>query len=235
MNSQPAGSPKNFSCQSTSIIPSDSIGKMRRRVSDCCMKSFNILMLAFLIGVVSTPWALADQNDYMFQDNLVADNTIYTAGSEITYSFERTQSCPDDAPYPCYIDHCLNGAVAIDGHIDSVSISGWDSDYYCRTDDGNMIYCEDPGQLLTMFGISNNLVIRGKIKDDTPEGTILQSSAYIGPCVFMGGPAFAGSFSESKVMVTGTPAPEFPSFFLPAIIIIGVLGAVLLTRRTRKH
>lgn len=199
------------------------------------MKPFTMVMLVLFLGVASTPWVLADEHKYVVQDNLVADNTIYPAGSEITYHFERTQSCPDDAPYPCSIDHCLNGAVAIDGHIESVSISGWDSDYYCRTDDGNMIYCDDPGQLLTMFGISNNLVIRGKIKDDTPEGTILQSSAYIGPCVFTGGPAVVGSFSESNVMVTGTPVPEFPSFFLPAIMITTVLGAVSLTRRTRKH
>jgi hypothetical protein len=32
-----------------------------------------------------------------------------------------------------------------------------------------------------------------------------------------------------------TPAPEFPSAFLPATMIIGVLGAVLLIQRTREH
>jgi hypothetical protein len=33
----------------------------------------------------------------------------------------------------------------------------------------------------------------------------------------------------------GTPAPEFPSAFLPITMIIGFLGAVLLIQRTREH
>jgi hypothetical protein len=32
-----------------------------------------------------------------------------------------------------------------------------------------------------------------------------------------------------------TPSPEFPSAFLPAAMIIGFLGAVLLIQRTREH
>jgi hypothetical protein len=32
-----------------------------------------------------------------------------------------------------------------------------------------------------------------------------------------------------------TPTPEFPSAFLPATMIIGFLGAVLLIQRTREH
>ena len=34
---------------------------------------------------------------------------------------------------------------------------------------------------------------------------------------------------------SGLPAPEFPSAFLPATMIIGFLGAVLLIQRTREH
>ena len=45
---------------------------------------------------------------------------------------------------------------------------------------------------------------------------------------------------SNKVTVTtpfncGTPAPEFPSMFLPVTMIIGLLGAVLFIKRTREH
>jgi hypothetical protein len=48
----------------------------------------------------------------------------------------------------------------------------------------------------------------------------------------------AGSHWFMVDMVTWTssmPAPEFPSAFLPAAMIIGFLGAVLLIQRTREH
>jgi len=35
--------------------------------------------------------------------------------------------------------------------------------------------------------------------------------------------------------VCPNPVPEFPSIFLPATMIIGFLGAVLLIQRTRKN
>ena len=38
-----------------------------------------------------------------------------------------------------------------------------------------------------------------------------------------------------KTSVDPSPAPEFPSAFLPATMIIGFLGAVLLIQRTREH
>jgi hypothetical protein len=37
------------------------------------------------------------------------------------------------------------------------------------------------------------------------------------------------------IIIGGTVIPEFPSMFLPATMIIGFLGAVLLIRRTREH
>jgi hypothetical protein len=36
-------------------------------------------------------------------------------------------------------------------------------------------------------------------------------------------------------VVNQTAVPEFPSMFLPATMIIGFLGAVLLIQRTREH
>lgn len=44
--------------------------------------------------------------------------------------------------------------------------------------------------------------------------------------------------SDGQIIVTGdggTSIPEFPSIFLPATMIIGFLGAVLLIQRTREH
>ena len=38
-----------------------------------------------------------------------------------------------------------------------------------------------------------------------------------------------------KTSIDPSPAPEFPSAFLPATMIIGFLGAVLLIQRTREH
>lgn len=44
--------------------------------------------------------------------------------------------------------------------------------------------------------------------------------------------------SDGEIIIIsngGTPVSEFPSIFLPAVMIIGVLGAVLLIQRTRDH
>jgi len=49
-----------------------------------------------------------------------------------------------------------------------------------------------------------------------------------------GGVEFVDIPVETRV-VSCLPAPEFPSIFLPATMIIGFLGAVLLIRRTREH
>jgi len=40
---------------------------------------------------------------------------------------------------------------------------------------------------------------------------------------------------DVEMPTTCTNAPEFPSIFLPATMIIGFLGAVLLIQRTREH
>jgi len=49
-----------------------------------------------------------------------------------------------------------------------------------------------------------------------------------------GGVEFVDIPVETRV-VSCLPAPEFPSIFLPATMIIGFLGAVLLIRRTREN
>jgi len=199
------------------------------------MKTLKIVILVFLSCVFSTPWVLAG-NFFMLDDELVADQTSYTAGSEITYHFERTVSCPDNNPYFCEVDHCQFGWVFLDPRIDIIDIGGFNDYFYYCTIYGDTVFCEDSGQSLAMFGPYNRLVIRGKIKADTPEGTILTSTSLIGPCVFWGsGEGWASSESESKVIVTGTPVPEFPSTFLAAIMIFGFLGAMLLIQKTREY
>jgi hypothetical protein len=45
-------------------------------------------------------------------------------------------------------------------------------------------------------------------------------------------------FAETTLMLViedNTPIPEFPSTFVPASMIIGFLGAVLLIQRTREQ
>ena len=39
----------------------------------------------------------------------------------------------------------------------------------------------------------------------------------------------------ARIYVVDNSIPEFPSGFLPATMIIGILGAVLLIQRTREH
>jgi hypothetical protein len=52
-------------------------------------------------------------------------------------------------------------------------------------------------------------------------------------CIDQGGLAEGYSISESQVLVTGNPSPipEFPSTVIPATMIIGFLGALLLIQR----
>ena len=46
----------------------------------------------------------------------------------------------------------------------------------------------------------------------------------------------AATLDEPLIITCGAiPSPEFPSIFLPATMIIGFLGAVLIIQRTREH
>ena len=197
------------------------------------------------------------QEGYIFDVKMIADKTSYTPGSEITYIFPVDLACPADAPR-CEIDHCTGGIFTLDPHIEAITQNMNDDRYsgypYCSID-GNLVSCEDNRFMGMWFGIGTifsrlpvthgsigdfleDFSIRGKIKDTTPAGTIIKSTSGVGCSIITsnGEIVYVGSSSESEVIVSKSESvPEFPSAFLPAIMIIGFLGAVLLIERTRDH
>jgi hypothetical protein len=144
------------------------------------------------------------------------------------------------------VDHCTRGVFTIDPHKDLSSYTPPSfPDGECSIT-GNIVSCSDPHGTMNMwpsFGgsLSYNLpiTITGKIKDSTPAGTIIKSTSEVGTCfieyygIDQGGLAEGYSISESQVLVTGNPSPipEFPSTVIPATMIIGFLGALLLIQR----
>jgi len=80
--------------------------------------------------------------------------------------------------------------------------------------------------------------ITGRVEADTPPGTTLAFSACVDVYYGSTEPGDIMSVcSGSSIITVGNPisSPEFPSGYLPATLIIGFLGAVLLIRRTREH
>jgi len=47
--------------------------------------------------------------------------------------------------------------------------------------------------------------------------------------------SYGALIDDVEVVETEMPVPEFPTLFLPVVLIIGILGAVLFIRRTREH
>ncbi len=213
-------------------------------------------MLALLVCILCIPWVSA-QGGYTFDVKMIADKTSYTPGSEITYIFPVDLACPADAPR-CEIDHCTGGIFTLDPHIEAITQNMNDDRYsgypYCSIN-GNLVSCEDNrfmgmwfgigtlfGRLPVLHGSSGEFLedfsIRGKIKENTPAGTIITSTSGVGDCSIMASDRIVdvGSISESRVIIVKSESvPEFPSAFLPAIMMIGFLGAVLLIERTREH
>ena len=67
------------------------------------------------------------------------------------------------------------------------------------------------------------------------KGLVASGSSTTLEFIDLTGTAYGTALDDIVVEPLATPAPEFPSAFLPATMIIGFLGAVLLIQRTREH
>jgi hypothetical protein len=178
---------------------------------------------------------------------MVPDKIVYAPGDMIKYQFPAHFTSLTN-----YLDHCTNAKFFLDPHIENISDN---MPEFCGIN-GNSVECED-GSWLSLWAwwdtprlpvyfhwhpTEDVFTVSGRIKENTPAGTPIKSSAYFGfalqhpeencgesNCNYVHGT------SESVVTVDNPhPVPEFPSVFLPAIFVLGFFVSVVLIRRTRE-
>jgi len=188
-----------------------------------------------------------------FTTKLVADKMVYFPGDTITYKVwldVQTSTSDSDPWFDLY-----TADFNLDPNIESISDNMPD---YCSIS-GNNVFCES-NDVQTSTGLWNtppnmhqylwvvnrgqlpdynvHFTITGKIKQGTPENTIIRSTAHIiGIVEGIPDPNWNmdyDSVSEVKVPTTQN-SPEFPSMIFPITMIIGFIGCLLLIQRTREH
>ncbi len=142
---------------------------------------------------------------------------------------------------PVVLDHC-NFWLSIDPWADLVMIP-WGGIDPCQ----HLHFFFDTLAYPPPYGSSGYFgTILAKVCDDAPIGTFLTTEVYfqiIADLVTPDGEIWPGgwgqevtAFGITEVVAPSdpVPAPEFPSPFLPATMIIGLSGVVLLIQRTRE-
>lgn len=180
-----------------------------------------------------------------FRTSIHADKAVYSPGDPITYRF-----WVDEYSDPHWFD-IFNAIFTIDPNIDNIAVNTPDT---CMVT-GNSVVCDvdyldEPnygfwvmapefhGWLWVVHKDSTdfgtNFLITGKIREGTPAGTAITSSASFTGYYEdeNGGPPIADC--ETTVHVA-MPGPEFPSVFLPAAMVIGIFCAVILARMMRDQ
>lgn len=217
------------------------------------MKKMLLTKMGIMLLIVSVfclvPVAALTVDGVSFDIKMVADKTTYQPGDDISYKIWADVSGGD-------IDHCAGDTFILDPNIESISTSMPPLSLYPCSISGNTIGCSDPGVMMGLWFLGDPyhnwlpnydnsgtrfgaFTISGKIKSSTPVGTTIKSTSSLA-CTLVNGQPIE-PLSESDVTIAShclpgtTCAPEFPSIFLPATMIIGVLGAVLLIQRTREN
>lgn len=150
---------------------------------------------------------------YLF-DSSIPQNVCITPGSEITYTITYTSG--GSADFWLYLSWDPNT-------MDFVNSQG----HYC------VIESNSAGKWRCIgAGDAGMRTVTLKVKNSVPANTQIAVELISEPTFF--------GFTESKTIVdTNTVClvsiPEFPFVFLPATLIIGLLGTVLYIRRTREH
>ena len=189
-------------------------------------------------------WVYANPDDPKITLN--PDKDIYSAGDEISYKIWADYHNSDGYA----LDHCLSAVITLDPSIENI---GQNMPYYCGVY-GNKVICEPPypdmwfwfleedyhNWLLVAYEETQGpelFTITGTIKEDTPECTLIKSTAMVGFYNEEGESILDDAQSVVSIRGDECPphnAPEFPSMFLPLSLIIGFLGTILIIQRTRN-
>lgn len=168
---------------------------------------------------------------------IVPDKAVYYPGDKITYDFTSgTIGAEKDLNIysVAYLD------VTLDPHITDITVDTGEIGIIC-TVSGNTVHCDNPDLDNVLWMMDHYYPkISGTIQSGTPQGTLITTSGVmdaeldydVALYIF---PEFC---PDTNVVTVGSgpkPSPEFPLIFLPAIIIAGFIGAVLLILRTKKN
>lgn len=225
---------------------------MARRECESMKKMF-LLKMGIMMLLISAFCLVPVSAKDAFTTTLVADKDVYSPGDTITYKVLLDVNTGEFDPW----FDLYTADFDLDSNIESVTNNMPD---YCSIS-GNEIFCESvPGDPQTADGLWNtppdmhrylwvvkhsqpvdynvHFTITGKIKQDTPDNTIIKSTAH---CIGLEESGIPDPdwemdyYSVSEVnVVRSQNAPEFPSLFLPITLIVGFLGVVLLIQRTKE-
>jgi len=170
---------------------------------------------------------------------IVPDKAVYNPGDKITYEFtSSTVSADPDKDLNIYSVAYLD--VTLDPHITGITVDTGDLGIIC-TVSGNTVHCDNPDLDQVTWRLDYDYPkISGTIQLGTLQGTLITTSGLMGAdldydvALYI----FPEFCPDTNVVTVGSgpnPSPEFPSIFLPAIMIIGFVGAVLLIQRTKEN
>jgi hypothetical protein len=191
-----------------------------------------LILLFILCAVIAACMPPASANHLSIQmtgPDTVAPGEIFNIGILVTNLA------------PVYLDHC-NFWFSISPWADLILIpwGEFDPSEHLHSFSDTLAY-PPPYGTSGYFG-----PVLAKVRDDAPDGTLIIAEISMDIIADMVGPddqvcygcwGDGASASRSTVVVSSpdpSPVPEFPSPFLPAAMIIGLSGAVLLIRRTRE-
>jgi hypothetical protein len=168
---------------------------------------------------------------------IIPDKTVYYPGDKITYKF-ATSSTVTDPNVVFSIENTDLLHVTLDNHLTGITVDTGNIGIQC-TLSGNDLDCLNVNANQVLWLLDGNYYpqISGIIKPGTPSGTKITTDGYVGVSLDFNQAQYSlpDSAPDTNVIsVVSKPitSPEFPSIFLPAILIIGLLGAVLLIKRT---
>jgi hypothetical protein len=208
-----------------------------------------LVFITLLVCVVCVSPILArtDINGVTYGTKLVSDKSVYAPGDIITYKlwvdFVSTDPAITD------IDHFSSADFTIDPNVESISQNLRENfNGYCQIT-GNLVQCRHYAAMLFWFMGNNShqylidyypsdpyFTITGKIKSSTQPGTTITSTASTYVILSRNGEGWDTATNQVTIESGSVvPSPEFPSAFLPAMMIIGLIGSVLYIKRTREH
>ena len=145
---------------------------------------------------------------------------------ELKYHFGGNPDCADIQCDGLYV--MTNNAVFLTPGTHSLQVYGRDFEYNVHSD-GNFDWSVSPGTIsgVILWGGDEANVYKYSPAVSGDTGLSIPTKSDGTPFV-IGRLHFCG-------IATGIESPEFPSAFLPAAMIIGFLGAVLIIQRTREQ